>query len=499
MKEIGRFWTLRFSAKSWGIDERETIKIAFQKINQIAPGLLQRAVAFRPIQLFRTSHLGIDVAHAEADFIRNGIILPDKFFQVSYKNIMTPKLIHELVHLVKRSQWRRFNKPWEALIQPRFKRVWRALEEKGESFDSQCKTLEQGNEFLNRYDYLARKEGMPDMYAFQNFEEALTVSIEHMFMGFQLPDDIKTFINTHCLSTPYQPDALVLDYNRAISFYAEGRFNESLKAFSHLQTIDPDFGYHYANFRVKVLIAKGDLDQALAELTELGERYTPTQGFYIEMGDLYKWKNNYDQAEKNYSEAIRLWPTTKDGYLARGNIRSLKKNYDQSIEDYTKTIEICPGYSKAFLSRAATWGSKKDYGKAEQDYNEVIRRDPQNSQAYSGRAGIRREMKKWKESVADYTILIDQNPEDFSSFVGRGKSRIGLKDFSGAITDFDAAMKILPMFFPELFFYRGQAYIEIGEYQKGIEDLKKAKGMLTLKKEAEEWILKAQEALAKQK
>lgn len=496
MKKIGSYGSIRFSCKSWGVMEKEIIKNSFQEVKFLAPGLFQRAILYRPIQLFRTSHLGLDSAFAEADYIRNGIIFPDKFFQPKYEKETISILIHEMVHLVKPYYRGSLDESWYELIRPRFERVLRVLKEKEVSFNFQCKTIAQGKEVDKRFNYLAIQEGLPALYAFQNYNEALTVSVEYMFKGFQLPNDIKAFINKHYLSTPYQLDPMVLNYSQALDLYAEGKFNESIEAFARLQTVDPDFSQIYSSHRRLALMAKGDLDQVISEVIKFEKK---SYGNLLLLGDLYKWKNNYNEALKYYSEAIKANPTVKDGYLARGHIWSLKSEHDQAVGDYTKAIEICPGLTESYLSRANTLSNKKDYEKAMQDYNEILSRDPQNSRAYSGRGNIQSKQKKWIEAVSDYTKIIDQNPKDFNAYVERGKSRIGAKDFSGAITDFNTAVKILPLFFPEILFYRGQAYVEVGEYQKGIADLNKAKGMSTLKKDAEEWIRKAEEALAKKK
>lgn len=99
-------------------------------------------------------------------------------------------------------------------------------------------------------------------------------------------------------------------------------------------------------------------------------------------------KGDLDKAIKDLSEVIRLKPKSAYGYSNRAVEWAAKKEYDKAISDYSESIKLSPTYALAFANRGDMWSTKKEYAKALADYNEAIRIVPTFIGALSTKARL---------------------------------------------------------------------------------------------------------------
>lgn len=129
-------------------------------------------------------------------------------------------------------------------------------------------------------------------------------------------------------------------------------------------------------------VAKGDLDQAIADFSE-AVRLDPqmTNAFYMR-GLCRNRKGDFDGAIADFSEAIRLNPKAYGAYYSRGNAWFRKGDLDQAIADYGEVIRLNPSHADAYINRGVAWNEKEEYDKAIADYGEAIRLDPQSVDSF---------------------------------------------------------------------------------------------------------------------
>jgi len=147
------------------------------------------------------------------------------------------------------------------------------------------------------------------------------------------------------------------------------------------------------SYRIRAFawIHKGELDPALADLTEAIRLDPNSAAFYNSRGNLWKRKRDYDKAVSDLTEAIRLESMTRNlamAYDNRGSVWLMKQEYHKAIADCTEAIRLDPKFVKPYHRRGTAWESTQEYDKAIADFAEVIRLDPNHAIAYGKRAWL---------------------------------------------------------------------------------------------------------------
>ncbi len=204
---------------------------------------------------------------------------------------------------------------------------------------------------------------------------------------------------------------------------------------------------------------------------------------------------DYGLALGDYIEAIAVFDyepfLTSIPVLAMENVRKLE-DHTKAMSDLGQMIEKHPGQLGYRFLLADILRHDGKYSGAAKVYADIIGRSPDSINAYIGRASAREKLKAYDDAIADYDYLIEKGIDVYSS---RGNVKAAMKDFEGAIADYTKTMNTLPFPAPQLLFWRGTAHIEMGEYDKGIEDLEKASRYPGWSAKAEPWVKKAREAI----
>lgn len=148
------------------------------------------------------------------------------------------------------------------------------------------------------------------------------------------------FLIIACFLVPDQSlastKALEQRYKRGVFFLDSHRYDEAIKAFTHVLNINPDFAKAYT--------ARG-----LA---------------------WYK-KGVFGRAITDFNKALDIDPLDAKAYNNRGLVWYKKGDYDRAIADYNKALDIDPNDAKAFNNRGLAWYKKGDYDRAIADYNKA--------------------------------------------------------------------------------------------------------------------------------
>jgi tetratricopeptide (TPR) repeat protein len=174
----------------------------------------------------------------------------------------------------------------------------------------------------------------------------------------------------------------------------------------------------------------------------------------IEDVDFYYFKDllnagkRYCEAGKHkdsiplFTRAIERGWEGAEIYYCRGLAYSRTNKKKLAIADYDKAIEIDPSYLDAYFEKASCLRRFRKFEDAIVEFSTVIKIDKDYGEAYFWRAFCYFRLSRFKEAIADFTIALN---------ILRGKG-------------YDA----------RIFAYRGYSYIELGEWEKGIENLDKA-------------------------
>jgi tetratricopeptide (TPR) repeat protein len=132
--------------------------------------------------------------------------------------------------------------------------------------------------------------------------------------------------------------------------------------------------------------ARGDIDKAIADVSE-GIRLDPHQAYrFQERGELYFKKGDFAEAISDFNQAKKMDATRAFRFHWRGLAYSGIGNFPAAIADFTEAIRLDPvkrGFR--FYDRANALRAAGQYALAIQDYDQVLQLDPTNGWAFVDR------------------------------------------------------------------------------------------------------------------
>ncbi len=220
---------------------------------------------------------------------------------------------------------------------------------------------------------------------------------------------------------------------------------------------------------------------------------------YIKLGDECFDKGDSAAAISNYNQALKLQPDDAEIYYKRALVRCEIADYEGAIEDYNQAIKINFNYAKAYHKRGLARYQLGDYEAAIEDYNQAIRINPHVAIVYINRAEARAHIGDNQGAIEDYTQAIKINPNyamgdkhsamarylikeqpkvtqeikiyshDAVAYKNRGNACLEIGDYQGAIADYTQAIDINPNYI-DAYYCRGNAYYDLEKYEDAIAD-----------------------------
>ena len=300
------------------------------------------------------------------------------------------------------------------------------------------------------------------------------------------------------------PDLGMAHYLRGERYLAERDFDNALADFDRAIELDSGFAASYLA-RGRVLIELGDFAAAASDGSRLIElRPDHPAGYAIrawaeaKQGDLAAASEDFNMATRPLPEDAQAW----DAYFVRCLALAAVKQYDRAEPDCLRVLELNPDHIvsldqlaliafdrgeyevgieytskilgiqgdnvQALVNRGTAYRLLDRYEEAEADLNRATELDPENAFAYENRAIARLYMDRPDEALADANRAVELDAGQLYTrlFVAR---YVG--DYDTAIDDATALLQQEEHPTPYLLSSRGLAYLEIGELERGLNDI----------------------------
>jgi S1-C subfamily serine protease len=166
-------------------------------------------------------------------------------------------------------------------------------------------------------------------------------------------------------------------------------------------------------------------------------------GAFHNRGLAFAAKGNLDQAISDISAGIRLDPQRAYRWQERGELYARQGKYQQAIADISEAIRIDPTRRAfRFYNRAQAYRGLGDLPRAISDFDEAIRLDPvARSFRFYDRGNALRDAGQYVSALADYeSVLLE--PTNAWAFVDRGRTYARMGRSQAAKSDFDTALKL---------------------------------------------------------
>jgi len=188
-------------------------------------------------------------------------------------------------------------------------------------------------------------------------------------------------------------------------------------------------------------------------------------------------ERNYEMALVELDEAVHIAPDIPEVYFWRGKTLATdlnEENIKAGIEEISYAINLRPDYTEAYLERGKLYLQLGELDKAEQDFNNVLNLKPNNEDSYIHLAQI-------YLARGDYSKALDklqkvykkEGKDNYKYYFYLGKIHFNNKDFEKAIELLSEAIK-LNQYLVDAYDLRAQSYKQVKQYEKAIEDFKRA-------------------------
>ena len=144
----------------------------------------------------------------------------------------------------------------------------------------------------------------------------------------------------------------------------------------------------------------------------------------------------------------------------RGLAWTREGDHGRAIPDYERAGELDPTDVDAFLNLGNCWYAKEDYDRAIEFYDVCVELNPKYFRAYSA-------------AKADFTLAIELCPGVAVLYSNRGQLWIDLGEYEKGVADFSKALEIDPTNW-RFYYGRGISFDAVDDYAKAIADYDEA-------------------------
>jgi clan AA aspartic protease (TIGR02281 family) len=242
---------------------------------------------------------------------------------------------------------------------------------------------------------------------------------------------------------------------------------------------------------------------------------------YTIRGRIYEDVENYDEALNDYAIALKINPDNATTLIRRANLYHSLENYTASDADWKHVLKIEKDNISAAIGLARNMVEKGQIDEAIKELNRLEKIDAGNSYIYMYRAKAYEKKEDYRKAIDDVIdwiyydevdannigYLVDCAEHEFTYTIAKISEKVvkdtdkktmwlylrallysGNEMYNEAIADYNAIEQLSST--PQLFVYeyRGECYVETGEYDKAIAEFDKG---LELKEDKDLYLRKA--------
>jgi tetratricopeptide (TPR) repeat protein len=198
---------------------------------------------------------------------------------------------------------------------------------------------------------------------------------------------------------------------------------------------------------------------------------------YSNRANQWERKGDFDKAMQDHVEALKTDPTYAAGYMHRGNLYARRGDWDRALADHSEAIRLDPAYANGFYNRGLTYSRKGDHEHAIADFTKGIELTANSSQLWGQRCWSRAVIgKQLKEAVDDCDKAAALSPKIPQIFAYRGFAYLKLGQFDKALADYDTAFTLTKSAdHADWLYVRGMAKLKKGDTAGGSADIASAK------------------------
>ena len=155
------------------------------------------------------------------------------------------------------------------------------------------------------------------------------------------------------------------------------------------------------------------------------------------------------------------------------------EDYYAEIKRYTRLLKSFPGNAHVLEARAACQASHSDWKRAARDYGELAVTLPNNAEIHDKLGQVCIHAGLYEQAITACTRAIKLDPKNPLPYMHRALAYRKMKQWDASAADYTKAISCpaTPLGFYALL-YRGQLYMEMGEWEKAVKDFSRSSGTM---------------------
>ena len=217
--------------------------------------------------------------------------------------------------------------------------------------------------------------------------------------------------------------------------YAVCCFTEALKLQDDLEVHD---------YLSQVLMQKGDMDEAVAELRILAEAEPKNAQIWIRMAQVAYMQEDYTTMSEACEQAMKSEPENAQVYFFSAQARLGRQDIVGAIALLTKAIALQIDYADAYLLRAQMLLKMGDTASADDDAEWLLQHVGDYEDVLLLKARIETAMGNNEAAINMYNKVVEVNPFSIEAFRERGQLKFNAGDGVGAKQDMQMVLELDP-------------------------------------------------------
>ena len=185
-----------------------------------------------------------------------------------------------------------------------------------------------------------------------------------------------------------------------------------------------------------------------------------------------------------YSKLIDDSPQNAYFYFGRALDYILVQNFSSAIEDLNQVIRIDPQFTLAYFTLAVVYTKQlelKEYASEYELTNAVgvlslqksLSSSAKNPPLLSSELDPNKKLYEYELIINNYNKVLELDPNFIYAYFNKAEIRSMQRDFRAAILDYNEVIK-RESNFPDAYFNRGLLRLQLGEKDRGLDDIRKA-------------------------
>ena len=257
-------------------------------------------------------------------------------------------------------------------------------------------------------------------------------------------------------------------FQLATEAHRAGRFEEALKHYQALQTIDPENHRMLSNMGT-LYLQSGVMDRGMVLLKASLEIREDQPHAHNSLGNALSAMDQLEMAREHYRRAIALSPDFTEAHAALASCLCRLQDFEGALDQVLAAISLAGERVELRLLRASILKDLGQWGQAIFELDAIVSLDPGFFEAHRVRGDVLALMERKDEALVAYRNALEINPRDALTLISGSLILDALNRKVEALEWVDLALAIEPHAY-EALTNRGNLLVSLQRYPEARED-----------------------------